>query len=173
MTSSQAELAQIKAEEVIAKKNEAVLRKRALEELEKKEDQVKDYFEEYKPHSQGDKRFNALGDAAKPSSSLKHEINKINALDKLKERQEKKLNLHNRQVKVFEELAIDFMVKHDIQNCSRSLVLSNRKEYAGFYILAVIEMLKYAVKEDYENSKTEIQLIPIQFEYIKPNTQAK
>ena len=76
-------------------------------------------------------------------------------------------------MKVFEELATDFMVKHDIQNCSRSLVLSNRKEYAGFYILAVIEMLKYAVKEDYENSKTEIQLIPIQFEYIKPNTQTK
>ena len=49
-------------------------------------------------------------------------------------------------------------------------MLGSRKEYAGFYILAVIEMLKYAVKEDYENSKTEIQLIPIQFEYIKPNT---
>ena len=48
------------------------------------------------------------------------------------------------------------MVKHDIQNCQRDTVLSNRKEYAGFYILAVIEMLKYAVKEDYDNSKTEI-----------------
>ena len=87
---------------------------------------------------------------------MKHEINKINAIDKLKDKQEKTLNKHNRAVKVFEELAIDFMVKHDIQNCSRSVVLSNRKEYAGFYILAVIEMLKYAVKEDYENSKTEI-----------------
>ena len=114
VTSSQAELAQIRAEEDIAKKNEEVLKKRALEELEKKEEQVKDYFEEYKPHSQCDKRVNALGDAAKPSSSLKHEINKINALDKLKEKQEKRLNQHNRQVKAFEELAIDFMVKHDI-----------------------------------------------------------
>jgi hypothetical protein len=30
-------------------------------------------------------------------------------------------------------------------------------------------MLKYAVKEDYENSKTEINLISIDLEYNKPD----
>ena len=30
-------------------------------------------------------------------------------------------------------------------------------------------MLKYAVKEDYDNAKTEINLMPIELEYIKPN----
>ena len=53
-------------------------------------------------------------------------------------------------------MAIDFMVKHDVLNCTRSNVLSNREEYAGFYILATLEMLKFAVKEDYENARTEI-----------------
>jgi hypothetical protein len=47
-------------------------------------------------------------------------------------------------------------------------VLRNREEYAGFFILATIEMLKYAVKEDYENAKTEIQLSPISLEYNRP-----
>ena len=53
-------------------------------------------------------------------------------------------------------MAVDFMVKHEILNCTRSQILSNRREYAGFYILATLEMLKYGCKEDYENSKTEI-----------------
>lgn len=66
-------------------------------------------------------------------------------------------------------MAIDFMIRHEILNCPRSQILSNRKEYAGFYILAVLEMLKYGVKEDYENSKTEIQLMPIEFLYSKPS----
>lgn len=30
-------------------------------------------------------------------------------------------------------------------------------------------MLKYAVKEDYDNAKTEINLLPIELEYIKPS----
>lgn len=47
-------------------------------------------------------------------------------------------------------------------------MLKNREAYAGFYILAVVEMLKYAVKEDYDNSRTEINLMPIELEYIKP-----
>ena len=34
-----------------------------------------------------------------------------------------------------------------------------------------IEMLKYAVKEDYENSKTEIKLMPITLEFAKPNRE--
>ena len=66
-------------------------------------------------------------------------------------------------------MAIDFMVKHDVLNCTRSNVLSNREEYAGFYILATLEMLKFAVKEDYENARTEIQLMPIEFSYVKPS----
>ena len=53
-------------------------------------------------------------------------------------------------------MAIDFMVKHDVLSCTRGQILSNRDQYSGFYILATLEMLKFAVKEDYENSKTEI-----------------
>lgn len=34
-------------------------------------------------------------------------------------------------------------------------------------------MLKYAVKEDYENARTEINLIPIELEYIKPINKGK
>ena len=51
--------------------------------------------------------------------------------------------------------------------------MKNRVEYAGFFILAVIEMLKYAVKEDYENSKSEIKLLPVSFEYMRPSNKAK
>lgn len=86
----------------------------------------------------------------------------------MKEQQEKKLAKHNRLVKSFEEMAIDFMVKHEVLNCSRGIILKNREEYAGFYILSTLEMLKYGVKEDYENSKTEIKLMPIEFTYIRP-----
>lgn len=63
---------------------------------------------------------------------------------------------------------IDFLVQHDIHGQTSSSVLKNREAYAGFYILAVIEMLKYAVKEDYDNARTEISLMPIELEYIKP-----
>jgi hypothetical protein len=52
-------------------------------------------------------------------------------------------------------------------------VLCNREQYAGFYILAVIEMLKYAVKEDYDNAKTEIQIMSCQLEYCKPSQTVK
>lgn len=64
---------------------------------------------------------------------------------------------------------IDFLVQHDIHGSKSSSVLRNRDAYAGFYILATIEMLKYAVKEDYDNSRTEISLMPIELEYIKPS----
>lgn len=55
----------------------------------------------------------------------------------------------------------------------RELVFKNRTCYAAYFILAVVEMLKYAVKEDYESSKTEISLIPIQLEYHKPEIKSK
>jgi hypothetical protein len=35
-------------------------------------------------------------------------------------------------------------------------VFASREPYAGYFILAVVEMLKYAMKEDYESQKTEI-----------------
>lgn len=65
-------------------------------------------------------------------------------------------------------MAIDFMVKHEVLNCNRGRVLSNREQYAGFYILSTLEMLKFAVKEDYENAKTEIKLMPIEFSFVRP-----
>ena len=55
----------------------------------------------------------------------------------------------------------------------REFVFRNRKCYAAYFMLAVIEMLKYAVKEDYESSKTEINLIPIVFEYVKSEPKGK
>ena len=48
------------------------------------------------------------------------------------------------------------------------MVFKNRLTYSAYFSLAVIEMLKYAVKEDYESAKTEINLIPVSLEYIKP-----
>jgi hypothetical protein len=47
----------------------------------------------------------------------------------------------------------------------REFVFRNRQCYAAYFILAIIEMLKYAVKEDYESAKTDINLIPILLEY--------
>jgi hypothetical protein len=79
------------------------------------------------------------------------------------------VNSHNQQIKVFEEVIIDFMAKHPIYETNRLDVFKDRSSYAGFFILAVTEMLKYAIKEDYENQMTELKIIPIQFEYIKPS----
>ena len=54
----------------------------------------------------------------------------------------------------------------------REFVFRNRQCYAAYFILAVIEMLKYAVKEDYESAKSEIKLIPISLEFIKPEKKS-
>ncbi len=45
-----------------------------------------------------------------------NQINKINALDRLKHEQEVRLNRFNRKVKSFDELLIDFLVQHEIHN---------------------------------------------------------
>jgi len=47
----------------------------------------------------------------------------------------------------------------------REFVFRNRNCYSAYFILAVIEMLKYAVKEDYASAKTEINLIPVALEF--------
>lgn len=39
-------------------------------------------------------------------------------------------------------------------------------------MLAVIEMLKYAVKEDYESSRTDINLLPCTLDYIIPERKS-
>jgi hypothetical protein len=39
--------------------------------------------------------------------------------------------------------------------------------------LTVVEMLKYAVREDYENCRSEINLIPIEVEYTQPSKGKK
>lgn len=57
------------------------------------------------------------------------------------------------------------MVHHNIHGHSRNKVLSNRDEYTGLFLLTIIEMLKYAVKEDYDNCRSEINLIPVEVEY--------
>jgi hypothetical protein len=51
----------------------------------------------------------------------------------------------------FEEVLLDFQVRHPIYEFDRDKVFSSREKYAGYFILAIVEMLKYAVKEDYEN----------------------
>lgn len=51
----------------------------------------------------------------------------------------------------FEEIIVDFGIKHPIYEFPREDVLGDREKYAGYFILAIIEMLKYAIKEDYEN----------------------
>ena len=55
----------------------------------------------------------------------------------------------------------------------REFVFRNRKAYSSYFILAVIEMLKYAVKEDYESQRTEVKMMPITLEYIKPESKCK
>lgn len=46
---------------------------------------------------------------------------------------------------------IDFSIRHAIYEFPREDVFQSRDSYAGYWILSVVEMLKYAVKEDYEN----------------------
>ena len=57
----------------------------------------------------------------------------------------------NQNIKAFEEVQLDFSIRHPIYEFESEKVFSSRDLYAGYFILAVIEMLKYAVKEDYEN----------------------
>lgn len=64
-------------------------------------------------------------------------------------------------IKSFEEIIIDFGIRHPIFEFKRDVVFENRDSYAGYFILAIVEMLKYSVREDYENQRTEMQLIPI------------
>lgn len=49
-------------------------------------------------------------------TKLQQELSKLNALDRLKISQEKKLNEHNRNIKSFTEVIVDFMIKHDIHS---------------------------------------------------------
>jgi ABC-type Fe3+-citrate transport system substrate-binding protein len=69
----------------------------------------------------------------------------------LKEQHEKKLTEHNQRIENFEEILLDFQVRHPIFDFQKDDVFKNRETYAGYFILAVVEMLKYAVKEDYES----------------------
>ena len=55
----------------------------------------------------------------------------------------------------------------------REFVFRNRQTYAAYFILAIIEMMKYAAKEDYESSKTEINVINITLEYIKQEKKGR
>ena len=80
---------------------------------------------------------------------------------------------NNVRIQKFEEVCVDFSLRHQIYDMPREMVFKNRKCYAAYFILAVVEMLKYAVKEDYESAKTEINLIPIVLEYNKPESKKK
>lgn len=42
-------------------------------------------------------------------------------------------------------------MRHPIYEFERDKVFSDRESYAGYFTLAVVEMLKYAIKEDYDN----------------------
>lgn len=107
------------------------------------------------------------------SKDVKNQISKINALDKLKEDHFRQVTDHNIKIKKFEEVCLDWSIRHQIYDMPREFVFRNRKAYAAYFVLAVIEMLKYAVKEDYESSRTEINLIPISLEFIKPEKKSK
>jgi len=62
-------------------------------------------------------------------------------------------------------MIIDFSIKHQIHDMPKEFIFRNRQSYAAYFILAVIEMLKYAVREDFESSRSEIKLMPIRLEY--------
>ena len=99
---------------------------------------------------------------------MENQISKINKLDQMKEEHEKKVSDHNIKIRKFNEICVDFMVRHQIYDMPREFVFRNRQTYAAYFILAIIEMMKYAAKEDYESSKTDINVINITLEYIKP-----
>ena len=80
---------------------------------------------------------------------------------------------NNVRINKFEEICVDFGMRHSIHDMPREMIFRNRKCYAAYFILAVTEMLKYAVKEDYESARTEINLIPITLEYVKKETSKK
>ena len=141
-------------------------KKRKLDQISKN-DAVYDEFEGEQPIAKKS-GFQNPG-SPKKKKLLTEEIAKNNALERLKDQQEAKLTEHNQQIKTFEDVLLDFQVKHPIYEFKREEVFKSREPYAGYFILAIIEMLKYAVKEDYENQKTEIQLIPIALEYTKPS----
>jgi hypothetical protein len=75
-----------------------------LEEEERKIDKKRPLtdYERFEPQS----KKTPEGDMTK----LQHEIQKINAIDRLKDQQEKRLNKFNRAVKSFDEVQVDFMV---------------------------------------------------------------
>ena len=133
-------------------------KKRKLEEIEKlnKENEIVGDPDAYENYGK-----------SKDKKSISNQIAKINQLDKLKEEHEKKVTDHNIKIKKFDEICCDFMIRHQIYDMPREFVFKNRQCYSSYFILAVIEMLKYAVKEDYESAKTEINMIPITLDYIK------
>ena len=69
----------------------------------------------------------------------------------MREQEEKRITEHNQKIKTFEEVIIDFQIRHPIHEFDKAKVFSSREPYAGYFILAVVEMLKYAIKEDYDN----------------------
>jgi hypothetical protein len=58
----------------------------------------------------------------------------------------KKVADHNIKINHFDEICCDFSVRHDIYDMPREFVFRNRQCYSAYFMLAVIEMLKYAIK---------------------------
>ena len=132
-------------------------KKRKLDEIEKKkkENEIVGDPDDYDNYGKKQNKY------------VENQISKINALDKVKQDHEKKVTDHNVKIAKFDDICCDFSIRHQIYDMPREFVFRNRQCYSAYFILAVIEMLKYAVKEDYESAKSEIKLIPITLEYIR------
>lgn len=68
------------------------------------------------------------------------------------------------RITAFKDLILDFNVSHKIHNIPYEFVFRNRDSYSAYFILAIVEMIKFAVKEDYESSRTDNQFIKINVE---------
>eukprot|EP00347_Sterkiella_histriomuscorum_P015353 403357339 len=153
-------------------KNQSSLESQQINKKRKFDEFLKETQDPEGHHEYG--KFNSTAVEKKISSGMKKrlltdQIQKQNALDRLKEIHEKTVSDKNQSIKSFSEATLDFAVRHPIYQFPRDQVLHSRESYAGFYILAVLEMLKYSIKEDYDNQRTEMQLIPIILEYTKPS----
>ena len=79
----------------------------------------------------------------------------------------------NDKINSFDDIVIDLQASQmEIENYNE--VYSNRNNYAKYYILSLIEMMRYEIEEDYNNKKVrELPLVAASLELINKSIKAK
>ena len=65
----------------------------------------------------------------------------------------------------FKDLILNFKVSHKIHNIPYEFVFRNRDSYSAYFMLALVEMIKFGILEDYQSSRTDNQFIKVNIEY--------